>query len=183
MNTIVKEENKLDKLCQDGYKIIYPNAIDGLGFDLEIVESYQYSSTPNTNYPIEIGKECEELNLYEKYFKYRNSLFLVPYNFKKVYDDKSNLYNQSYILSFDNGKAKKEFKLSKVLMTSDNPRTYNRFTEKINYVLFNPERKVLVFYLDDNFKTKKARKEEEYEKILSQKETKLEEDLDSLFNS
>ena len=125
MNTIVKEENKLDKLCQEGYKIIYPNAIDGLGFDLEIVESYQYSSTLNTNYPIEIGKECEELNLYEKYFKYRNSLFLVPYNFKKVYDDESSLYNQSYILSFDNGKAKKEFKLSKVLMTSDNPRTYN----------------------------------------------------------
>lgn len=168
MNTIVKEENKLDKLCQDGYKIIYPNAIDGLGFDLEIVESYQYSSTPNTNYPIEIGKECEELNLYEKYFKYRNSLFLVPYNFKKVYDE-SSLYSRKYILSFDNRKAKKTFELENVLMLSDNPRPYNRFTEKINYVLFNPERKVLVFYLDDNFKTSRARKEEENEKILSKK--------------
>lgn len=42
MNTIVKEENKLDKLCQDGYKIIYPNAIDDLGFELEVCEKRHY---------------------------------------------------------------------------------------------------------------------------------------------
>lgn len=183
MNTIVKEENKLDKLCQDGYKIIYPNAIDGLGFDLEIIENYQYTSNHHqTIHPIVLSKKSEELNLYEKHFKFRNVLLLEPYNFEKVYDE-SSLYSRKYILSFDNRKAKKTFELENVLMVSDNPRPYNRFTEKINYVLFNPERKVLVFYLDDNFKTSKARKEEENEKILSKKETKLEEDLKSLFNS
>lgn len=36
MNTIVENKSKLDELVQEGYKIIYPNSIDGLDFEVII---------------------------------------------------------------------------------------------------------------------------------------------------
>ena len=80
MNTIVKEENKLDKLCQDGYKIIYPNAIDDLGFELEVCEKRHYYQemmqyASKDVYPIVMGSKCEDLTLYERCFKFKNTLF------------------------------------------------------------------------------------------------------------
>lgn len=177
MNTIIEERSKLDELCQDGYKIIYPNAIDGLGFDLEVLEIMQYSSDKKV-YPIVIGSKCDALTLYEKHFKFKNTLILMPYKFETT-------STREYTLYFDNGKAKKSFNVKRITITSDNTneRPFNEFTEKINYVLFNPETNRLVFYIDDNFQTAQSRKAKAEKNALSQKESKLEADLDSLFNS
>lgn len=183
MNTIVKEENKLDKLCQDGYKIIYPNAIDDLGFELEVCEKRHYYQemmqyASKDVYPIVMGSKCEDLTLYERCFKFKNTLFLMPYKFETI-------SNYEYTLYFNNDKATKGFTIKGITITSDNTdeRTINRFTEKINYVLFNPETKKLVFYIDDNFQIAQSRKAKAEKNALAKKESKLEEDLNSLFNS
>lgn len=183
MNTIIEERSKLDELCQDGYKIIYPNAIDGLGFELEVCEKRHYYQemmqyASKDVYPIVMGSKCEDLTLYERHFKFKNTLFLMPYKFETT-------STREYTLYFDNGKAKKSFNVKRITITSDNTneRPNNEFTEKINYVLFNPETNRLVFYIDDNFQTAQSRKAKAEKSALSQKESKLEEDLDSLFNN
>ena len=93
--------------------------------------------------------------------------------------------NYEYTLYFNNDKATKGFTIKGITITSDNTdeRTINRFTEKINYVLFNPETKKLVFYIDDNFQIAQSRKAKAEKNALAKKESKLEEDLNSLFNS
>ena len=54
MNTIIENKSKLDELVQEGYKIIYPNSIDGLDFEVVIVQKHQFSSSTILN-PIKLG--------------------------------------------------------------------------------------------------------------------------------
>lgn len=74
MNTIIESKSKLDELVQEGYKIIYPNSIDGLDFEVEIVQKHQFSGSTILN-PIKTNWECKALNFYEKLFKYRGFYF------------------------------------------------------------------------------------------------------------
>lgn len=99
MNTITQEENKLDKLCKEGYKIIYPNSIDGLDFEVIIKEKHQFSD-PTILTPIKESRNCKCFNFYEKLFKYKGFLFLIPYHFM-------NTSTREYSLRFDKGKQVK----------------------------------------------------------------------------
>lgn len=146
MNTIVENKSKLDELVQEGYKIIYPNSIDGLDFEVIIKEKHQFSD-PTILTPIKESKNCKCFNFYEKLFKYKGFLFLIPYHFM-------NTSTREYSLRFDKGEASKEFNLEWIHIISDNneQRNYTDFYEKINYVLYSPKKDRLVFYIDDNFK-------------------------------
>lgn len=62
MNTIIENKSKLDELVQEGYKIIYPNSIDGLDFEVEIVQKHQFSGSTILN-PIKTNWECRLRNL------------------------------------------------------------------------------------------------------------------------
>ena len=176
MNTITQEENKLDKLCKEGYKIIYPNSIDGLDFEVIIKEKHQFSE-PTILTPIKESRNCKCFNFYEKLFKYKGFLFLIPYHFM-------NTSTREYSLRFDKGEASKEFNLEWIHIVSDNneQRNYTDFYEKINYVLYNPKKDRLVFYIDDEFKTPAAKLAETKKNKKQNLESKLEEDLQSLFD-
>lgn len=176
MNTIIENKSKLDELVQEGYKIIYPNSIDGLDFEVVIVQKHQFSSSTILN-PIKTNWECKALNFYEKLFKYKGFLFLMPYHFV-------NTSTREYSLRFDNGEASKEFNLEWIHIVSDNneQRNYTDFYEKINYVLYNPKKDRLVFYIDDKFKTSAAKLAETKKNKKQNLESKLEEDLQSLFD-
>lgn len=176
MNTIVENKSKLDKLVEDGYKIIYPNAIDDLDFEVIIKEKHQFSE-PTILRPIKESWNCKCFNFYEKRFKYKGFLFLIPYYFV-------NTSAREYSLRFDKGEASREFNLEWIHIVSDNneQRNYTDFYEKINYVLYNPKKDRLVFYIDDEFKTTKAKLAETKKNKKENLERKLEEDLQSLFN-
>ena len=107
------------------------------------------------------ARKCPGLNLYEKVFKYRDSLFLIPYHFQIT-------SAREYFLSFDKDAATKHFELKYIFITSDEKEnsSINEFYEKINYILFNPKTNKLVFYVDDNFKSPQARKAEAKKKVL-----------------
>ena len=151
MNTIVENKSKLDNLVQEGYKIIYPNSIDGLDFEVIIKEKHQFSE-PTILTPIKESRNCKCFNFYEKLFKYKGILFLIPYYFV-------NTSTREYSLRFDKGEASKEFNLEWIHIVSDSneQRNYTDFYEKINYVLYNPKKDRLVFYIDDKFKTSAAK--------------------------
>ena len=70
-----------------------------------------------------------------------------------------NTSTREYSLRFDKGEASKEFNLEWIHIVSDNneQRIYTDFYEKINYVLYNPKKDRLVFYIDDKFKTSAAK--------------------------
>lgn len=176
MNTILENKSKLDELVQEGYKIIYPNSIDGLDFDV-IVEKENYFSEPTVLSPIKTSWNCKALNFYEKLFRYKGVLFLMPYYF-----DNSSV--RKYALRFDKDGANRDFKLEWIHIISDNhdTRNYTEFYEKINYILFNPKKRRLVFYIDDNFKSHKEKKAEIEKNKKQNLENKLEEDLQSLFD-
>lgn len=55
MNTIIESKSKLDELVQEGYKIIYPNSIDGLDFEVEIVQKHQFSGSTILSYKNKLG--------------------------------------------------------------------------------------------------------------------------------
>ena len=59
---------------------------------------------------------------------------------------------------------------------------YAEFYEKINYILFNPQKNSLAFYVDDNFKSSAAKRAEVEKNKKQNLESKLEEDLQSLFD-
>lgn len=99
MNTIVENKSKLDELVQEGYKIIYPNSIDGLDFEVIIKEKHQFSE-PTILTPIKESRNCKCFNFYEKLFKYKGFLFLIPYHFM-------NTSTREYSLRFDKGEASK----------------------------------------------------------------------------
>ena len=128
MNTILENKSKLDKLVQEGYKIIYPNSIDGLDFEIDVIEKYTFSSDEKFS-PIMTAREYPGLNWYEKVFKYRDSLFLIPYHFQM---DSA----REYFLSFDKDTATKYFGLKYILITSDKKESssINESYEKINYI-------------------------------------------------
>lgn len=176
MNTIVENKSKLDQLVQEGYKIIYPNSIDGLDFEIIIKEKHQFSD-PTILRPIKDCWNCKCFNLYEKLFKYKGFLFLIPYYFV-------NTSAREYSLRFDKGEASKEFNLEWIHIVSDKngQRNYTEFYEKINYVLYNPKKDRLVFYIDDKFKTTAAKLSEMKKNKKQNLESKLEEDLQSLFD-
>ena len=176
MNTIVENKSKLDELVQEGYKIIYPNSIDGLDFEVIIKEKHQFSE-PTILTPIKESRNCKCFNFYEKLFKYKGFLFLIPYYFV-------NTSTREYSLRFDKGEASKEFNLEWIHIISDNneQRNYTDFYEKINYVLYNPKKDRLVFYIDDKFKSSEAKKVDLEKNKKQNLENKLEEDLQSLFD-
>jgi len=95
-----------------------------------------------------------------------------------------NTSTREYSLRFDNGEASKEFNLEWIHIVSDNneQRNYTDFYEKINYVLYNPKKDRLVFYIDDKFKTSAAKLAETKKNKKQNLESKLEEDLQSLFD-
>ena len=126
MNTIIENKSKLDELVQEGYKIIYPNSIDGLDFEVEIVQKYQFSGSTILN-PIKTNWECKALNFYEKLFKYRGFLFLMPYHFDMTSD-------REYTLHFNKGEVGKDFNLKRISVVSDNRNShpYAEFYEKIS---------------------------------------------------
>ena len=66
MNTIVENKSKLDELVQEGYKIIYPNSIDGLDFEVIIKEKHQFSD-PTILTPIKESRNCKCFNFYDKF--------------------------------------------------------------------------------------------------------------------
>ena len=176
MNTIVENKSKLDELVQEGYKIIYPNSIDGLDFEVVIEEKYQFSGPAFLN-PIKTNWDCNALNFYEKLFKYKGFLFLMPYHF-----DMTSV--REYTLHFNKGEVGKDFNLERIHVVSDNCalRNYSEFYEKINYILFNPKKNSLVFYIDDKFKSKAAQKADLEKNKKQNLESELEEDLQSLFD-
>lgn len=152
MNTIVENKSKLDELVQEGYKIIYPNSIDGLDFVITIKKRPDYGKDMDIS-ALKKSYECSELKLLEK-FKYRNSLFVVPYD----YCNKTVTF---YSLSFDKGKAIKVFDLKSIYFVSDETEKQKRelkYLHKVNYILFNPNENALIFYLDDEFKTFEQKK-------------------------
>ena len=112
MNTIVENKSKLDELVQEGYKIIYPNSIDGLDFEVIIKEKHQFFD-PTILTPIKESRNCKCFNFYEKLFKYKGFLFLIPYHFM-------NTSTREYSLRFDKGEASKEFNLEWIHIVSDN---------------------------------------------------------------
>ena len=176
MNTIVENKSKLDELVQDCYKIIYPNSVDGLDFEVIIKEKHQFSD-PTILMAIKDSWNCKCFNFYEKLLKYKGFLFLRPYHFM-------NTSTREYSLRFDKGEASKEFNLEWIHIVSDNneQRIYTDFYEKINYVLYNPKKDRLVFYIDDKFKTSAAKLAETKKNKKQNLESKLEEDLQSLFD-
>ena len=91
---------------------------------------------------------------------------------------------KEYSSRFDKGEASKEFNLEWIHIVSDNneQRIYTDFYEKINYVLYNPKKDRLVFYIDDKFKTSAAKLAETKKNKKQNLESKLEEDLQSLFD-
>lgn len=182
MNTIVENKSKLDELCQDGYKIIYPNSIDGLDFEVITEEWFTTAGLMETHYLIEKSSKCSTLNLYEKFFKYKNDLFL---NFSTLNTSRfSDCSDKKHILRFGKNNAKKEFKLRKLLIVSDSMEfdACPKFQEKINFILFDPKNLYLVFYIDDKFKSKAAQKADLEKNKKQNLESKLEEDLQSLFD-
>lgn len=176
MNTIVENKSKLDELVQEGYKIIYPNSIDGLDFEVIIKEKHQFSD-PTILRAIKESRHCKCFNFYEKLFKYKGFLFLIPYHFM-------NTSAREYSLRFDKGEASKYFDLEWIHIVSDNndQRNHTDFYENINYVLYNPQKGRLVFYIDDNFKSSAAKRAEVEKNKKQNLESKLEEDLQSLFD-
>lgn len=176
MNTIIESKSKLDELVQEGYKIIYPNSIDGLDFEVEIVQKHQFSGSTILN-PIKTNWECKALNFYEKLFKYRGFLFLMPYHFNMT-------SVREYTLHFNKGEVGKDFNLKRISVVSDSRTShpYAEFYEKINYILFNPQKNSLAFYVDDNFKSSAAKRAEVEKNKKQNLESKLEEDLQSLFD-
>nr|DAF42933.1 MAG TPA: hypothetical protein [Siphoviridae sp. ctHip2] len=184
MNTIVENKSKLDKLVQDGYKIIYPNSIDGLDFEVITEEWFTTAGLMETHYVIEKSLNCSALSLYEKFFKYKNDLFL---NFSTLITSKfGDCSDKKHILRFGKSDAKKEFKIRKLLIVSDSMEfklgDYPKFQEKINFILFDPKNLYLVFYIDDKFKSKEAQKEDLEKNKKQNLENELEEDLQSLFD-
>lgn len=176
MNTIIENKSKLDELVQEGYKIIYPNSIDGLDFEVVIEQKHQFSGPTILN-PIKTNWNCEALSFYEKLFKCKGFLFLRPYHFDMTSD-------REYTLHFNKGEVGKDFNLKRISVVSDSheSRPYSEFYEKINYILFNPKKSSLTFYIDDNFKSSASKKADLEKNKKQNLESKLEEDLQSLLD-
>ena len=106
---------------------------------------------------IKSGLNCWGINLYDRFIKNKNSLFLSPGNFSKGF----------LKITIKRAKAAVTIDLSNVYIYSDKGylSTKTQFYEKIKYILFDAESKNLRIVIDQNFKTNAAKK---HEKILNE---------------
>lgn len=173
MNTILEKDTKLDKLQESGYKIIWPNSIDGLTFQVKI-EDFGIWMGPNEKiFPIKSAFNCHDLNILEK-FKNRKSLFLSPHNFGKA--------EQFLELRFKRENQLKTYTLTSITVESDSITEERnlKYFKRIKYVLFNAHTGQLIFYIDDNFKTKSEIVSDNHQKRTSEINKQLNKELKSL---
>ena len=92
MNEIVKEVEKdeLETHIKDGYKVIYPN--QNVNIKLirgDYINEDGYYIRTSYSY-IKSGLNCWGINLYDRFIKNKNSLFLSPGNFSKRFSKNNN---------------------------------------------------------------------------------------------
>lgn len=161
VNTETEKEDKLKSYLTDGYKIIYPNKSN-----IQIELKYQKEYSREVISQIQKGISCKALNLWDRLFIYRNDLFLSPDSFGYGTRD---LTLSIEVFSGDFRVYEVTIHNSKTELTQG-----TEFLERIEYILFNQTNKKIEIFIDDNFKTKAAKKKE---RIQNEKK-KIEQDLD-----
>lgn len=154
MNHIVEKEKKdiLTSHIEEGYKVIYPNK----NVKIKLIRYYRKSSFSSfkVSSHIKTALTCKNLNLYDRLINYRNDLFLTPC----VFDNGG--YSE-LIISRD--KAEMTFKLdTDVYIYSGESYlgSETKFCEKIKYILISRNNDKLRIVVDEEFKTRDAKKHE-----------------------
>lgn len=150
-NNIIEKTNNLDEFVKRGYKIIYP--LDkNKSIKTDVIIEVDTGLCVIKKSPLKKALYCNKLNLYQKFFSLHNDLFLEPSDFRPEQIERA-------ILKFSNGKFSDEHNINSISIYSRNKYfKINTFYDKINYILFNPNEKSVVFIIDDNFKTKDSKK-------------------------
>lgn len=171
MNNIIEKTNDLDEFVKKGYKIVYPMD-KNTSIKTDVIIEVDTGLCVIKKSPLKKALYCNKLNLYQKFFSLRNNLFLEPSDFRPEQIERA-------ILKFSNGKFSDEYNIKSISIYSRNKYSkINSFYEKINYILFNPNEKSVVFIVDNDFKTKDNKKLENKNKNYIEFKNQLKSILD-----
>ena len=171
MNNIIEKTNDLDEFVKKGYKIVYPMD-KNTSIKTDVIIEVDTGLCVIKKSPLKKALYCNKLNLYQKFFSLRNNLFLEPSDFRSEQIERA-------ILKFSNGKFSDEYNIKSISIYSRNKYSkINSFYEKIIYILFNPNKKSVVFIVDNDFKTKDNKKLENKNKNYIEFKNQLKSILD-----
>lgn len=171
MNNIIEKTNDLDEFVKKGYKIVYPMD-KNTSIKTDVIIEVDTGLCVIKKSPLKKALYCNKLNLYQKFFSLRNNLFLEPSDFRSEQIERA-------ILKFSNGKFSDEYNIKSISIYSRNKYSkINSFYEKIIYILFNPNKKSVVFIVDSDFKTKDNKKLENKNKNYIEFKNQLKSILD-----
>lgn len=171
MNNIIEKTSDLDEFVKKGYKIVYPMD-KNTSIKTDVIIEVDTGLCVIKKSPLKKALYCNKLNLYQKFFSLRNNLFLEPSDFRPEQIERA-------ILKFSNGKFSDEYNIKSISIYSRNKYSkINSFYEKINYILFNPNEKSVVFIVDNDFKTKDNKKLENKNKNYIEFKNQLKSILD-----
>lgn len=151
MNNIIEKTSDLDEFVKKGYKIVYPMD-KNTSIKTDVIIEVDTGLCVIKKSPLKKALYCNKLNLYQKFFSLHNNLFLEPSDFRSEQIERA-------ILKFSNGKFSDKHNINSINIYSRNKYfKKSTFYNKINYILFNPNEKSVIFIIDDNFKTKDSKK-------------------------